>query len=79
MQGADHTDVGLICQETAVLMERTKRLPQARDLLQRALDIRAVSVSLPSPCTLELSRYDLLFGQRIMLKCHGRWRECVPL
>ncbi len=45
MQGADHTDVGLVCQETALLMERTKRLPQARDLLQRALDIRAVSVS----------------------------------
>ncbi|DBB11019.1 TPA: hypothetical protein ACH3X3_006500, partial [Trebouxia sp. C0006] len=41
VKGADHTDVGLICQETAVLMERTKRLPQARDLLQRALDIRA--------------------------------------
>ncbi|KAL0027705.1 hypothetical protein WJX79_010517 [Trebouxia sp. C0005] len=41
VKGADHTDVGLVCQEMALLMERTKRLPQARDLLQRALDIRA--------------------------------------
>lgn len=43
MQGANHPDVGLVCQEMAVLMERTQRLPQARDLLQRGLDIRSVS------------------------------------
>lgn len=43
VQGPEHTDVGLVCQEMALLMERTKRLPQARDLLQRGLDIRAVS------------------------------------
>ena len=43
VQGPDHADVGLVCQEMAVLMERTKRLPQARDLLQRCLDIRTVS------------------------------------
>ena len=46
VQGANHPDVGLICQETALLMERTKRLPQARDLLQRGLDIRSVGTSL---------------------------------
>ena len=44
-QGGSHPDVGLVCQEMALLMERTKRLPQARDYLQRGLDIRAVSSS----------------------------------
>lgn len=46
MKGVNHPDVGLVCQEMALLMERTKRLPQARDLLQRGLDIRSVSTSL---------------------------------
>ena len=50
MQGPSHPDVGLVCQEMALLMERTKRLPQARDLLQRGLDIRSVSTSL-TPCS----------------------------
>ena len=44
LQGPIHPDVGLVCQETALLMERTRRLPQARDALQRSLDIRAVSL-----------------------------------
>ena len=43
MQGPDHADVGLICQEMAVVMQRSNRLPEARELLQRYIDIRAVS------------------------------------
>lgn len=49
MQGSNHPDVGLVVQETAVLMERTDQLLQARDLRQRALDIRSVS-SQTAPC-----------------------------
>ena len=43
VQGPDHADVGLICQEMAVVMQRSNRLPEARELLQRYIDIRAVS------------------------------------
>lgn len=58
MQGPSHPDVGLVCQEMALLMERTKRLPQARDLLQRGLDIRSVSTLL-TPCSLGWTGYGL--------------------
>ena len=46
VQGPNHPDVGLVVQEMALLMERTNRMPQARDLLQRGLDIRSESTQL---------------------------------
>ena len=47
-QGPKHSDVALVCQDLAVLKERSKKVSEARDLLQRGLDIRAVSHAIMS-------------------------------
>ena len=67
LQGPDHPDLGLICQEMALLMERTKRLPEARDLLQRGLDIRAVSALMLHSSTLPILRFT---------NCNDDWMVC---